>query len=160
MSTYSDLRDALVARINTVANIGLVHNRERYSSNWTDYLAQFASTISSQKQVRGWWVTWDGIPAAWEDGSAFGRIAEQYVFTVRGVQGMDDSANTEGTFGDLIEAVKAAIRNQASLSVAGVESYSIIVTVPTLELRQFGSVLCHYAELRVVLTVIQAISYA
>ena len=160
MSSYSDIRDAIVTRIQTVANVGTVHNRLRWSSNVSDYLDTFTSSIGGQVQTRAWMVTWEGIPEAWADPSAFGRIGERYVFTVMGIESFKDSAATEGTLYDLVELVKEALRNRKDFGLANVVDYSVRVTVPTLEVRQFGSVLCHVAELKVEVDVVQAVTFA
>ncbi len=159
MGVYSDLRDAVKARVESVSNVGTVHDRQRYNSNWDKYLEQFAGTFTNVKQIRGWWVTWDGVPEVDGEAAAMGVAAETYAYTIRGIQGMDDGAGTEKTFCDLVENVKNAIRDRKDVGIAAVVDYSVRVTIPVLQLRQFGSVLCHYAEIKVEADVRSEVTY-
>lgn len=149
MSSYSSIRDAIVARVNTIANIGKVYGYTRQVADWSAYLNLFTSTIGGVKQVRGWEVSWDGVPETDADMGRFGGSIETYSFTIRGKQGLDDSAATEQTFDDLIEAIRSDLRSQSNLGVLAVHVGSIQVTVPVIDNRQFGSVLCHFCEINV-----------
>jgi hypothetical protein len=146
MSSYTALRDALETRLDTVANVGQTHNRERYTSNWSDFLAMMTATIGGQKQVRGWWVSRDGFT---DEPSDFGNINRVHQFVVRGVQSLNDGDNTETTFQNLVEEVAAAVANDDALAVAAVGEWDVGPARVTMDTRMFGSVLCHYAEIQV-----------
>lgn len=159
MGVYADIRDAIEARIVTVSDYGVVHDYERYNANWSEYFGHFKSTIDSTAQIRGWVVTWNGIPDAQPDGQNFGNIAEVYRFTVRGLQGLADSSATEKTFYSLVEQVKDAIRSRKDFGLSSVIDYTIVVTIPVLDIRMFGSVLCNYCELQVQCIVEQVVTF-
>lgn len=156
MGTYATIRDAILTDIKTITGYGVAYNRERYTSQWTDFLTMFSSEIGSVKQIRGWWVTWDGIPEVNSEDEVFGTSGESYVYTVRGIQGMDDSASTETTFYDMIELLKNKLRSEITFGSGNVVIGNISVTIPVLQLRQFGSVLCHYGELKITVSVVES----
>lgn len=158
MSVYSDLRTALVARLNAVADIGTVSNRQRWSAQWSDYLDSFQATIGGTTQIRGWMVSLERIESA---PMSFGNTSRIYVFLARGVMGLDDSANTEGTFLDLCEAVLNSVDGRTDLGSAVVIDYSVGPSVLRLvDHRLFGSVLCHYCEIEVRAEAEIAVTYA
>lgn len=158
MTTYATIRDALVTQITAVSNAGNVYAYERLVADWSNFQALFTATIGGQKQVRGWWVTRERIEAVPD---AMGTTARTYVFVVRGVLGVHDSTATEETFQDLVDAVMAAIDAHRDDGDSAVRDYSVGPTLArVIEARQFGSVLCHYAELEVRVEVIAAVSYS
>lgn len=160
MSVNGTIRDAIAGRIAALSTtIGQVYTRERYAAKWDDYLTDFLTTVGSVDQIRAWWVTWAGIPDTSIDGQRFGSAADTFRFVVRGVLGLQDQNATERTFHDLVETVTSQIRNVLTFGVASVMPFSVQAIVPTLELRQFGDVLCHYCEIIVDCTVIQDLNY-
>lgn len=155
MSVYSTVRDSIKAQVAGISGIGQVHDYERYSADWSSYFTLFGGT----NQILGWWITWDGIPESGVDGERMGSVAETYRYTVHGIMGLKDSTASEETFDDLIEAVVAKLRNQRDYGSANVIDYSTRVSVPVIETRQYGSVLAHYTEIRVEVTVVTDITW-
>lgn len=158
MSVQSTVRAAIVTALGTVSNVGQVHNRPRLAVYGDDFADQFTTSVSGVSQVRGWWVTWDGIPSLGPF-ATFNAVDEVYVFTAHGVLGVDDSADTEATFCDLVESVKAALRARANFGSSAVIVNSAEVTVPVVTLQMFGPVLCHYAEIRVAVQVAESVTF-
>lgn len=146
-TTYSDIRDAIATLVSGVTDIGKVHNRVRWAADWKDFNAFFTSTIGSDRQIRGWWVTWGGIPETGGDFEGFGPTADTYRFYVRGVLGFQDSADTETTFLSLFSDVVDAVRDTIDFGVAAVVKESVSVRTNEPDIRQFGSVLCHFGEI-------------
>lgn len=163
MSVYSDIVAAINTRVGTVTNIGSTHAYQRYVADWQNYLNLFRVTISGVEQIRAWVTTMDnpnpvvgGVSEA-----RFGSINRQYNVLIFGFLGLDDSANTEQTFLNLVEAVMDAVDGRIDLSVAGVTDYSVgPASLRTYEIRQFGSVLCHYCEISVPVMTEKALTYA
>lgn len=151
MTLRSDLRDAIIARVNTVDDIGIVHTYQRFNADMSLYLDQFSTTIDGRKQIRGWWITNPTIPfvAALLNTDTFDVKTEQWEFVVRGVMSVSDTNASDDTFGDLVLAVHDAIWNQINFGSTVVVPFSIQVSIPTIDIRQFGSILCHFAEIHV-----------
>lgn len=150
MSTYTLARDYLVTVISAIPDIGLVHNRERYIGDKAKFLEAFVSEITSgHKQVRGWCVTLDGGVEA-GDAVMGDPVQRTWKFVVYGIQGVQDSAATEHTFYGLVEDVMNAI-DDASPTWGGIPGMVVDSADPAqareLGVRQFGSPICHYAEI-------------
>jgi hypothetical protein len=160
VSVFSSTRDAIKTAVESVADIGVVHNRPRYTVDQANYLTLFKTIITgSEQEIRAWWISWEGFEETDADGSRFGAPADLYVFLVHGIMGFADSSDTSTTFDNLTSAVIDAVRAKTDLGQAEVMDYSVTVTLPVLELRQFGSPLCHYCEIRVEATVVRAVTY-
>lgn len=157
-TVFEGMRDAIVARLNTVANIGVVQSRERWSDDWQDFLNLFKDTPSSS--IRGWTVTWDGNKDVESEAAALGQRAYAYTFVIRGYLAFSDANNSEDTFGVLIEGVRDSLNNQRTFGVSGILPFSGVVEVAHHEKRIFGSVLCHYAEVMLTVTYVETIAWA
>ena len=146
MADYSTIVTALATRLSSVTAIGQVHAYYRWSAHWTDLLAQYKTTISSVPQIRGWYITREEITPA---GTApFGSVHRRHEMVIRGLMGVDDSANTETTFNELVDLVMDAIDVPKDLGATSVIDYSIgDCEARTIEHRDFGGVLCHYCEI-------------
>ena len=163
MSVYSDLITAVKVRVDTVSNVGTTHAYQRYNANWSDHLDQFKATIGGVVQIRGWIVTMDGgqpIVGMMTD-SRFGAIRRTYNLVVIGILGLSDSTNTETTFLNLMEEVMNALDGRDDLGVTGAEMYgSGPASLKLYDIRQFGSVLCHYCEISLPVETERAVAYA
>lgn len=154
MSDYSDLMTAVVARINTVSNVGQVHPRWRYSATWDVFLDQMKS---SGGDILGWMVTLpqiDSLP------SSFGANERLYSIEVFGIQKVYDGDNTEASFLALTEAVMDALDGRKDFALSNVIDYSIGPTSAKFDNRMFGSVLCHSVQLTVPVRLKKAVTYA
>lgn len=154
MSEYSDLRTAIVGVLDAIPNIGAVHNRERFSADMSKYLDNFKTSISGQAQIRGWCVLREG--AYWIFDEVFGERRRRHQFVLYGVQGFSDAADTYGAHQAQVDAILAAFDGETTLGVSGV----IVRMVGPAQLRafrneQFGSVLCHAAEIELPIDVMR-----
>ena len=146
MTTYSDLNAAIVAQLGGVTNIGAVHAYSRYIADWPTFLDQFKETVGGVEQIRGWFVTLAN-PAITNEPSAFRQRTRTYRFLITGILGVKDASATESTFIGLVEAVLDALDDETTLGVSGVVVGGFSPECRIVELRQFGSVLCHVAEI-------------
>lgn len=161
MATNQDIISAVKDVVAGVSNIGTTHAYERWNANWSDYLDQFKATISGTVQVRGWVVTLDGGNPVLGEPYSFGNTLRTYNVQIFGILGLKDSSNTEQTFLNLAEAVMDALDAKKNLSVSGVVDYSVgPCTMRSYQIRQFGSVLCHYCEIILPVQVEKAITYS
>lgn len=142
------IRNAIVAKLNTVANIGRVHAYERYANQLADLSALYAwNPGGGPAQLRGWFVRRIGIRETHPSESLF---REDITWQIRGYMALSDAAESELSFDALIDAIRAAFRADDTLGGA-VDTCWINEEVgiqlddagPVL----FANVLCHSARL-------------
>jgi hypothetical protein len=111
MSRLADIRAALVARIGSVPQVGVVHDRERYLKNEAAFRSLYvASGVSPQ--LRGWWLR----RAATERRALnMSRRLVIHTWHVRGYMALADDAGTELVFDELIESIAAALDSDPTL---------------------------------------------
>lgn len=159
MSQFSDIASALGTIVGGVTNVGQVHQRRRWSADWSKFLNQFKATIGGKAQVRAWMVTRESWQA--EPGDAFGEVRRRHVFLIVGALGFEDASDTETTFQALVEAVCDAVDARKDLGLAYVTDYSVgPCSLRTLTAEQLGSVLCHVCEISVEIETTQQVSYS
>jgi hypothetical protein len=134
----------VAALLATVTGIGKVHGYER----WAADEAAFKTLFVDSGKVCGWTITR-------ESGSSVDYVGrsslDAHTLVMRGYYSLNDSANTEKTFQDLIEAIRAKFQNNRRLSsgtpavIAAHDSDRIAVRI--VDHRMFAGILCHYAEL-------------
>jgi hypothetical protein len=73
------------------------------------------------------------------------KVEKLHTFGINGYLALDDSAETEKTFNTLLEAVSAAF--QANKKLNSTCEYHNELQANVIDLRAFGSVLCHACEL-------------
>lgn len=146
--SYTTVRDAVQAVVASVPNIGQVHGRERFADNWPRFLDLFKSTIATVDQIRGWMVTRERILQEVAE-SAFGKWVHHHDFVIRGVMSFADADDTETTFQTLVDAVVAKLESDSSLSGTAIVWGQEPVEVRAIDIRMFGSVMCHVAEIAV-----------
>jgi hypothetical protein len=129
--------------IAVIPAIGVVHNRLRYKVKWDDYLADFAAQVLGKRRVNGWWLERERREDVY---MTFGKLDQQHTFIGRGIMGFSDKDDTDGLFGDQVDDVMDAL---SGLQVTNVWELSPPL-LRVQDIRQFGSVLCHYAEIVVV----------
>lgn len=143
MAAYHQLRDALRDQIVAVVGAKPVHARPRFSSRWDAFLDLFTALAGGRRRVDGWWVQLERREDAYH---SQGTINQRWEFALVGLRGFQDEADTDRDFGDEVGAVMDAV---GGMAISGAWE----VGPPLLrayQLRQFGSVLCHYAEVAVV----------
>lgn len=137
ITTYRSLGDWLVARLQTIPDIGLVHPYERLIVEPDVAPGVFGST----QQVRAWTLTRLSILPERLPGIT---QREQERLILRGYLSVDDTQASELVFQDLLEAVAAALRP--------VHTVGIFDRVGPLTIEQIGHVrlgqthLCHAAQ--------------
>lgn len=126
------------AILETVDGMGIVHRYERWAAHWSEFLAQFRD---ANGLINGWMVSRQATPAEWA-GNPF--VERTHSFRLRGLYGHNDAEATEITFQDLVDAVQDAFDGNPTLNGAVKDHQPL--QVKTVELRVYGTVLCHYAE--------------
>lgn len=146
MSSLASIRAAIVARLGAVANVGRVHDYQRYSANAAGFTALYGATIAGTAQIRGWWVS---RVATRETSEARGRYVIVHTWRITGYMSLDDAAASEKTFDALLEAVRDAFR--ADDNLGGVVDATVIDEGAGLQVDEqapviFAGVLCHAAR--------------
>ncbi len=155
MSRLANVRAAIVARLNTVAGIGRVHDYERFAAD--------------QKRFRDLYTTDDGLLLGWyvslqssrEVGAVVGAVSTQTCsWRIVGFMALDDGAASEKQICALIETAQEVFRAEPTLggvvwetSDAGQgEGKPTGLQVEKIEPVMFAGMLCHNAHLSLVTT--------
>jgi len=143
----AQIYDVLVA----VDNIGVVHDYERWSADWSAYLDLFKTSIDGQDVIRGWTITCQSFPQEYVQFG--GSIQRSYTYKVRGYVALKDSEASEKTAIALTEDVVEALDGDSTLhDDSGDTRFNTgPADLSIFEPRLFGSVLCHYAEITLVI---------
>lgn len=149
MSTLQAHRAAIVAVLAAVADVGHVHDRERYARDEAGFRALYLYTpAGGVPQLRGWWLR----RVQTEESSAdTGGPINAHTWQVRGYMAFNDAAASELAFDELVERMRDAVR--ADLTLGGVcdlgpmeetEGVQVLDAGPVM----FAGVLCHSAVLQ------------
>jgi hypothetical protein len=147
MPTPTQVRAAIKAKLVAIADIGVVHDYERYIREPSKLQALYVS--GDPARLRGWHIRRISTREFLED---IARWRVVIGWRIRGFMAVDDEGTTEKTFDDLVEAIRDAFRADDDLGglifscvdpssdEAGVQ---LINHQPVL----FCGVFCHHAEL-------------
>ncbi|MGO1078336.1 hypothetical protein [Inquilinus sp. CA228] len=149
MSTLDPIRAAIVALAQTVPDVGIVHDRERYASNPEKLRALYVPAGSTT--IKGWYVR---RVSTQETSGAIGRWEIIHRWRLRGFRGFVDDAGSEKAFDDVIEAMRDAFRDDETLggtvitTVVGAGDSAIAgLQVDEAGSVMFANALCHAATL-------------
>lgn len=106
--TLAQIRAAIVARIESVAEVGLVHGFERFAKGEKDFRTLYAHA----GQIRGWNVR--RVTRA-ESVPAVGSSTVVNKWRIRGFMSLEDASSSELVFDGLIEALCDAFRADETL---------------------------------------------
>ena len=164
-SRYREIGEAISSEISSVAGAGRVHVYQRWSADLGKYLDLFRWEASDGlAQIRGWVLTREraGEEAASIGSSASGGftpaglVRRTHTFLLFGIMSAEDAVGSEVAFQDLLEDICDRFRNNKTLRLLDESGAPRVRSlerlqppqVDLIELRTFGSVLCHYAEIR------------
>lgn len=147
------IRTALVDVIDSVPDVGHVHERERYAANEAAFRALYLFTPSDgPEQVRGWWVRRTATAEHTID--IGGNAIVNHTWTIRGFMAFNDAQASELIFDGLIDAIRAAVREDPTLGGVcdaaplndddNTEGIQVVDAGPVT----FAGVLCHSATLQ------------
>ena len=146
MSALQDLRAAIVAKLQGIGGIGVVHDRERYATAMDALKALYVPP--GENQLRGWFVRRGAIQEVSAGGS---RRVQTIAWRIQGVMALKDEDSSEIAFDNLIETITDTFRADPTLGGlvltpkpededAGVQ---VVDSGPVM----FANVLCHAARL-------------
>lgn len=141
--SVAGIRAQIKTVLQGVANIGQVHDYDRWEIDWDDFLALFKSTIGGTDQIRGWAIHVQSGGASYPGTNNVGQL--EHLFVLRGYMSMKDASGTEKTFDDLVEAVQKSFLGNYTLNGSAMNAEPPQVVLK--ETRQLSDVLVHYAEI-------------
>jgi hypothetical protein len=134
------VRQQIYAIISAVPNVGKVYDYERWCADLGQFILLFKDASG---KILGWEVSRTACGAVSINSA---EDEDRHEYTIRGYMGVQDADQTEKKFNERIEALRAAFRRNFSLD--GTCELALPATVPLIETRTFGSVLCHYCEIK------------
>ena len=143
------IRTAIYNAVAGVTDAGNVYDYERHTTDWSDFLDLFKTTIGTTDQIRGWMVGYRGIAGA-EGGRFSGarRISRTHRFQILGIMGIDGSEASEKTFAALAEDVCDALDSDATVN-------GFMFTAPAtlgFDPSPFAGILVHAAAITIEVT--------
>ena len=155
MNNYSEptIRARIKTVIESVANSGPVHNRERYIPDWEQLKELFSVTIDGVTTLRGWMISLRHVAQVietFQGGGDAETTSVTYTYRVRGYSSFIDADSSEITFAALVLAVSKAIQVDATLDGYVWERETPAVAAIELGEVMFAGVLCHSVEMTLV----------
>ena len=143
MPETNDIRSAIAELMQSVPDIGVVHDYERYADKQSEFKQLYVSEVEGVPQVRGWFIR---RLARKESSSALARARVEMTWRIQGYMGFVDAAQSEKTFDALLDAVVAAFRRDETLG--GIVDSTIVGQDAGLQIEDagpvmFAGVLCH-----------------
>jgi hypothetical protein len=143
------VRAAVKAKVAGVANVGTVHDYERFANTPSALIADYVNNAQTGNRINGWFVSRAAYREVFID---TGRWVRDDDWRVVGYMGLDDADATEKKISTLVDAIADAFRNDDTLG--GVVGTCIIDTQGKkagLQLDELGhvlfaGVLCHRAR--------------
>jgi hypothetical protein len=134
-----DLRGKLKGRLEALGpGIGRVHDYERWAVAASDFLKLFQDPVS--KKIFGWEITRTGLKVT---KAAMRKWKLSHRYLLRGYYALEDAAGTEKTFQSLVDTIVVDLTRTKLPGTQGEQ-----LPEATIEIRMFGAVLCHVAEIR------------
>lgn len=145
----AEIAAALQAIIASVDGMGQVHKRERFSPDWSTYLSRF----EYRGKINGCMFT---RKSTVKRQRTLGEVEKCHVFIIRLFYGFQDDADSDAVFQTMVDQVATAVDADETLNGTcetthpdwGPMRGAVGLQVENIDIRQFGKVLCHYAECR------------
>lgn len=150
--SYSEIASAIVDQIKTASGTDKVYAYERWAANWGAILNLFKT---DEELIHAWMVSRMSVHR--RVATIGGPYEIAHVFRVRAVYGMNDAAASETIFQGIIDTVAAAFDADPRLGGTCMTTYAEFgpmqdqpgLQVEGIDIRTFGTVLCHHADCRI-----------
>ncbi len=143
-----NIRTEIKNILNTVTDVGVIHDYERWTTDWNTLLSMFKP--AGKDYIRGWMITRQAAQEGVSTQGVGGDNQRIHRFVIKGIGSLKDDQATEKTFQDLVESVCQKLRENPNLNNTAEESDP--PQVLTVEVRMFSQILCHYAEIELKVT--------
>lgn len=155
--SYSEttIRARVKTVLESVTDVGVVHDYERYNNDMTTLLAQFVTKIDGEDQLRTWMISLDPGQSmrqqliGFEGVGAGDNILVTYSYRVRGFMAVNDEAESEKTFAALALTIMLALEADTTLKGEQLERDTPIVAGMTMNYSMLAGVLCHAVEIKI-----------
>jgi len=146
------VREQLKVILSGVSGIGVIHDHQRFAGEWGKYLAMFQD---ADGRINGCEFYREKML---KNQNTMGEREKAHIFVIHRFMGLRDADATGIVFEDHIEDIDAAFDpialetlNDTCRTINpdwGPMDGALGIQVDICELRMFGNVLCHFAELR------------
>lgn len=149
--SYLDIVTDIKTHLSTVANIGMVHTYDRQCTDQAKFIELFRYKPTGQ--ILGWEIHRTSVPEI-----VHGAHHRLHQFTLRGYMSIEDAKATSLKFQDLADQVCLKFRTAAAPVGAqweyrnAAEPQNSAAQIDIINDRTFGSVLCHCAEISLVVS--------
>jgi len=151
-----EIREQIKVVLAGVPGIGVVHDRERFATDWTKFLNLFKD---ADGRLNGCMFSRESRRRIQQ---TIGETEKAHVFVIRRFMGLNDAEETGIIFDDHLEEVADAFDDDETLNDTcrtinpdwGPMDGAVGLQIELSEIRMVGTVLCHYAECK--LCVIEA----
>lgn len=153
-STTALIIDRVVERMNTVANIGRVHDRMRLADNQNKIEKQLLAEVGNDTILRAWFVHLGKTQARQADSAS--RMAWDRTLLVEGWSQFNDAADTENDFQTMAEKVARVLWYDAQTT--RLNSQILFAKPPSLadpQPRMFAGLVCSYVRLEMPISTIE-----
>jgi hypothetical protein len=160
MSVIADQASALKTAIESVTNSGVVYDYQPFPKNdWAQFVTTLTVVIGGQRQVRAWTIQYEGEDRRYESiGIGSVKTIRRINYIIRFHMSWAHPSS-DGTFRDLIESAATAIDSARSLGGTALDHDPITIDLPNdASPVMIGDIMCHYAEIRVVVKVVQSLT--
>lgn len=140
----SNIKAEIKVELEKITDIGVVHARERFSKNMQKFLELYQP--AGKNYIRGWSISRNKTPE--DDKKGAHQYRRFHNIIIRGYFVFNDDDASEDTFDSFVELVCDKFRGNRTLNNKA--DWVQPPQVETAEPRMFGNVLCHYAEISIV----------
>lgn len=151
MARYLEIRDDIKTILAEVEGIGSVHGYARFAKESARYLELFKHTDG---KINAWEITRRAVSE-----HKRGAFFRHHQIVLHGYMGLQDEVASEEAFQELADAVCAAFRvadpvtDPASWDYRnGDDPEASCAQVEVIDVRMFGNVLCHHAQILISVT--------
>lgn len=152
MTTLATIRAAIKAKLLTVANIGQVHDYERFAATQTAFLALYQTGVAPNARILGWWFDLASERRI-EVETGLLRVVRTWQFV--GFCGLEDADATAKIIQDLAQAIVIAFCADRQLGGTVIDQRDLDANNATVgpqfegaQLVMFAGASCHRATLR------------
>lgn len=160
MGVIANQAAALKTAIETVTDVGAVYDYQPFPKNdWAQFVTTLTVVIGGQRQVRAWTIQYEGEDRRYE---AIGIGAVKTIRRINYIIRCHMSwahPSSDGVFRDLLESAATAIDSARSLGGTALDHDPITIDLPNdASPVMIGDIMCHYAEIRVVVKVVESLT--
>jgi hypothetical protein len=146
VSAWAPIVARIVDRMQTVPNVGLVHDSIRLAMSEDDFFSWARVDVGGEERIRAWMITVEEVQTSWATHD--GLVDWDRRVTIRGHFQLEDGADSENGAMAIAEAVCAVLDSDiAATKLSGSVRFGGPCRITRNEPRLLSFVLCHYIEI-------------